>query len=214
MSEFVSRLTLVDSGVDEGHPGVRGLAIPEAFWVDADGNVCAEARCRDPLGHGTATVATMRACCPSLRVSSIRVFDALGDATPMALAAALRHAARLDAEVVNCSLGFSRTSLHDVAWTSISDAANSILRAKKRLCVPVALASGLRNALSLLDGVDSVVGDPNQDAHAAPRFDAANGAWFACSLPPPGIPGLPPSRIHGGSLACARVAAWLATERR
>ncbi|MEY4831656.1 MAG: hypothetical protein RLZZ562_3452 [Planctomycetota bacterium] len=214
MREFAPRVTLVDSGIDDGHPGVRGLAISAAFAVDADGCVVAEARCRDPLGHGTAIAATMRASSASLQVASIRVFDAVGDASPTALAAALRHAATLDAAVVNCSLGFSRTALRDAAWDAIADAATSILRAKKRLCVPAALHSGMRNALSLLDGVDSVVADPNLSLHESPRFHQAHGAWFACSLPPSGIPGLPPSRIHGGSLACARVAVWLAAAQR
>jgi hypothetical protein len=214
MREFTPRVTLIDSGIDDGHPGVRGLAIAESFWVDADSCVVQEPRCRDPLGHGTAVAATMRASCASLLVASIRVFDAVGDAPPTALAAALRLAATLDGDVINCSLGFSRTALREAEWDAIVDAADSILRAKKRLCVPAALHSGLRNTLSLLDGVDSVVADPNLRLHEAPRFHQAHGAWFACSLPPPGIPGLPPTRIHGGSLACARVAAWLAAAPR
>lgn len=209
MSERAPRVLLLDSGVDAGHPGVRGLRLVGAFALAADGSLVAEDPARDPIGHGTAVAAVLRETAPDVEVVSLRVFDELGSASLEQFARALRAAASIPADAVNCSLGFATRAFGDPAETAVLEAA-ARLAAAAPLVVPAALASGQANALAGAPGVHAVADDPNAAPNASPCRGPRAHTWLASPLPPRGVPGLPAARVRGASLACARVAAWLA----
>ena len=215
MSEIAPRpvrIALVDSGIDPGHPGCRGYALQSGWHIDADGGAFAEPIPRDPLGHGTAVATTLWSVCPRAVVVPLRVFDAAGRSSVRALVAALRQIAMTDVAVVNCSLGFDDDfGASRQAQSLLKDAAKFLLDRGVRIVVPAALPCGRANALAAIGGLELVVADGNVPA-AQPRLLSvgAGSFWFASPFPPAGVPGLPPSHVHGSSLAVARTSGMLA----
>lgn len=209
-----ARIAVVDSGIDPAHPGVRGHAVAAGFHVSADGAVRGESP-RDPLGHGTAVAATVLDLCPTAELLAVRIFDGVGHGSPRALAAALRALLTRDVAFVNVSLGFEVPFAADGALPrdldELASAAAALVANGVRLIAPFALPDGRANALATVPGLDLVVADANVPRRQ-PTCRRIDGriVWFASPVPPDGIPGLPPARIRGSSLAVARVTGSLA----
>ena len=84
------RIAVIDSGIHGRHPHVgsvaAGVSIDDAGGIH-DGT-------DDRLGHGTAVAAAIREKAPDASLIPIRVFDRTLSTTAVALAAAIRWAAR------------------------------------------------------------------------------------------------------------------------
>lgn len=209
MSERAPSVLLLDSGVDAGHPGLRGGPRVHAHVLDADGRLAPEVPPRDPLGHGTAVAAVVRAHAAEIEIHVLRVFDGNGEATRSELARGLRAAQSLSVDAINCSLGLPIDAFADAEHDAVLEAACALAQ-RVALVVPAELATGRANALASVPFVHAVAADPNAGPSADPIPGPRERTWLASPLPPAGVFGLPAARVRGASLACARVAAWLA----
>jgi len=74
-----AKVAVVDSGVDAGHPRVRGVAGAVSFELDPDTELGYAERPgphEDLVGHGTACAAIIRALAPETEIHSVRVLGA------------------------------------------------------------------------------------------------------------------------------------------
>jgi subtilisin family serine protease len=201
------RIAVIDSGVDLGHPGVRGRGqVTAVARIDSAGLVHAEDAARDDVGHGTAVAATLLAHVPQAELCIVRVFGNRAECSPEQLAAALRFAATCQADFVNASLGITDLAAQDCLAEPVAD----LVATGCRLIAP-ATSLGLPCFPGSLPSVDRVIADPNLDRQQPElRQHAGRSYWFANPLPPAGILGLPIERIRGDSLAVANVTGVLA----
>jgi hypothetical protein len=192
------RIALVDSGVEPSHPGVRGRAVLRG---DA-------AALRDELGHGTWMAAAILAQCQDLELGVVRVLDELDHCEPERLLRGIDDALEFAPDLVNVSLGVT-----GLAWRAAF--AELVARASSRgarLVAPAALA-GMPCWPGALDGVESVVADPNVPrVLPVQRVVEGRRVWFA-SPTAPALGALPAPRARGESLATANVTGFLASLR-
>jgi subtilisin family serine protease len=114
------RVCIVDSGVDGGHPAVRGLDEAVAVTVDADGSTrVVRDESGDACGHGTACAGIVRALAPEALISSVRVLGEAATGTGTQLLAGLEWAVAERFDVINLSLSTTRRAfvdrLHELA---------------------------------------------------------------------------------------------------
>ena len=202
------RVVVVDSGVDGGHPALRGRRVVTGPTFGPAGERAPSEREADVLGHGTAVAATIArfvAADAPVEFVSLRVFERSPTCDFAAVAHALRHALGLAPDVVNLSLG--TTSLrHRAELAELVAAA----RAQRTRVVAPASYGGLPCDPGALVDVESVVGDPNvpwQTPELRPH--AGRLVWFACPLAAPAADGVRRLHARGESLAVAAVSGWL-----
>lgn len=117
------RVAVLDTGVDLGHPALRGRLLPGKDFVDGD-NDPSETVGPVPgsYGHGTHVAGLIAMVAPSAKIMPLRVLDTDGVGNAWVLAEALLHAVDPDgnpathdgAHVINLSLGSKlRTRLLD-----------------------------------------------------------------------------------------------------
>lgn len=205
------RLVVIDSGVDPGHPGVRGrchLVAGPAF--DGSGATAHGNGGTDRLGHGTAVAATILQFVQDVELTSLRVFDDEPITDFAAVLHALEFALASAPAFVNLSLG--TTSLrHRAALERLVARAAA---AGTRLIAP-ATYGGLPCDPGNLPGVEAVVADPNV-LQLLPelRRHGERWLWFASPLPPRNLDGTRPLLARGDSLAVATVTGCLAARVR
>ncbi|GDY03239.1 hypothetical protein LBMAG49_25680 [Planctomycetota bacterium] len=201
------RIALLDSGVDLGHPGIRGRGkVQVAVRVAEDGGVHEEPLCRDAIGHGTAVAATVLSHCPTAELVLVRVFADTATCSVRQLIAALQYAAASGAHFVNASLGLTAIAEKQ----RITQAVAELLATGARLLAP-ATSNGMSCLPGSLSSVDGVVADGNVPRDSPVKQQVGTRSyWFANPNPPLGIPGLPPQRVFGDSLAVANVTGKLA----
>lgn len=204
----MKRVVVVDSGVDGGHPALRGRRVVTGPTFGPAGERAPSEREADVLGHGTAVAATIArfvAADAPVEFVSLRVFERSPTCDFAAVAHALRHALGLAPDVVNLSLG--TTSLrHRAELAELVAAA----RAQRTRVVAPASYGGLPCDPGALADVESVVGDPNvpwQTPELRPH--AGRLVWFACPLAAPAADGVRRLHARGESLAVAAVSGWL-----
>lgn len=204
----MKRVVVVDSGVDGGHPALRGRRVVTGPTFGPAGERAPSEREADVLGHGTAVAATIArfvAADAPVEFVSLRVFERSPTCDFAAVAHALRHALGLAPDVVNLSLG--TTSLrHRAELAELVAAA----RAQRTRIVAPASYGGLPCDPGALADVESVVGDPNvpwQTPELRPH--AGRLVWFACPLAAPAADGVRRLHARGESLAVAAVSGWL-----
>ena len=199
----MTRVVVIDSGVDANHPAVRGRATVvrgACFRATADQDA-------DPLGHGTAVAATILRF-PSVQpveLHSLAVFGREPVCDFQRVLAALAAAIELRPALINLSLG--TTSLRHRAPLR-----ELLRRARSNGCRVVAPASygGLPADPGNLPEAEAVVGDPNvlpmlpELRRCGDRF-----VWFASPLPPPAADGVQRLLARGDSLAVAAVTGCL-----
>ena len=208
------RIAVVDSGIGVHHPGVRGtVTVAAAFAIDDDGRVQQEPPGCDHLGHGTAVAATIGAHLRGAVLESLRVLDRTPQCSITALCAALELCAGRDLAFVNMSLGIAAADATPAQCARLQAAVQLLAARGCTVVAPVADALGRAALPGTLAGVDGVVADGN--ATAAPTCSETDGVrrWRASPFPPAGIPGLPPARVQGASLAVAHVVGHLAARR-
>ncbi len=205
------RIVVVDSGVDPGHPLVRGrcrFVAGPAFGDDGapvpgGGGV-------DLLGHGTAVAATLLQFGAEVELVSLRVFDADATAPFGRVLAALEHAATLAPALINVSLGTTSLRHRERLLALLAAAAAS----GSRIVAPASYG-GLPCDPGNLAGVEAVVADPNA-LPALPRLrrHAERWLWYASPLPPRDQDGGRRLTARGDSLAVANVTGFLASRPR
>jgi subtilisin family serine protease len=202
----MTRIAVIDSGVDPHHPAVRGRAtvIQGARFGPALGESDHDP---DPLGHGTAVAATILRFGDDrpVELHSLAVFGREPVCDFGAVLAALAAAIALQPALINLSLG--TTSLrHRGALQRL------LQQARGSGCRVIAPASygGLPADPGNLPEADAVVGDPNvlpmlpELRRSGERF-----VWFASPLPPPASDGTQRLLARGDSLAVAAVTGCL-----
>ena len=111
-----TRVCLLDSGVEGGHPLVGGIAASVA--VSADGDIVDD-DLGDVAGHGTACAGIIRSLAPECELASVRVLGAGNKGSGQALLAGLRWAIDAGYDLVNLSLSTTKaefvSTLHELA---------------------------------------------------------------------------------------------------
>ena len=172
-------VAVLDSGVDPGHPDLRGAVLPGRSFVP--GTTAA----LDDNGHGTSAAGIVAArgdngegiagVCWSCRILPVKVLDSGGSGTMSAVAAGLVWAADQGAQVASLSLSSTGTS------RAISDAVD-YARAKGMLVFASAGNTGTSQMRypAALPGVISVAGTTSSDA----RYDwSTYGTWVDLAAP-------------------------------
>lgn len=111
ISQYANRFSgsgtvaVIDTGVDSSHPFLRGRVLSGYNCVDGDTNT------QDIMQHGTHVAATIIDCVGSAPVNilPVRVFQTDGYAYATALTAGIKYAADQGADVINMSLGHTRS---------------------------------------------------------------------------------------------------------
>ena len=198
MRSRVIRVAVIDSGVHASHPHVGGVG--GGIGIDEHGAVHDDFV--DRLGHGTAVAAAIREKAPDADLFAIKVFDRELAATGAALVAACQYALKLQAQIVNLSLG-TQNSEHEPALT---DAVNQ-LRDNGTLVIAAGEQADVRWLPGAIAGVWSVTLDWSvpRDSCWLERINQGGAAFRASGFPRP-IPGVPPERnVKGLSFAVANV---------
>jgi subtilisin len=114
-------VAIVDSGVDVGHPALRGR-VTRHLMVDVDGDeaqVVADPTAADLVGHGTACAGIIAGIAPAAELVSIRILGPDNRGKGLALAAAIDWAIDARISIVNLSLSSRSEALfgafHDLA---------------------------------------------------------------------------------------------------
>ena len=196
------RVVVIDSGIDAGHPALRGrahvIAGPSFLATGPDEP---DGGGRDFLGHGTAIAATIVRFVRAVELVSLRVFDRVATCEFAAVLHAMRHALGLNAQFLNVSLGTTSLRHRD-------ELESLVMAARRQGCTVIAPASygGLPSDPGMLPDVEGVVGDPNV-LPMVPELRPHQGrlVWFASTLPPPDADGVRRLLARGDSLAVAAV---------
>lgn len=204
-----ARVAVIDSGVDPGHPLVRGRGVLHDGGSLLAGGRAADGGLQDRLGHGTAVAAVLLAAVPTAELVSVRIFDEAPAVDFGTVLAALEHALTFAPAVVNLSLG--TTSLRHRA--ALQELVTAAAGAGAVLVAPASYG-GLPCDPGALPGVEAVASDPNLLPHC-PELRPHGGrlVWFASPLPPRDLDGGRRLLARGESLACARVSAALLQRR-
>jgi subtilisin family serine protease len=118
------KVAVVDSGVDTGHPWVRGVTGAVAFEPDPNEAtgvrlVEGEGAKEDFVGHGTACAAIIQSLAPDVELYSVRVLGRNLKGRGAAFYAGIRWAIDAGMQVVNMSLSSSSDQwfapLHEIA---------------------------------------------------------------------------------------------------
>ncbi len=192
------RVAMIDSGVHASHPHVGGVG--GGIGIDEHGATHDDYV--DRLGHGTAVAAAIREKAPAADLFAIKVFDRELASTGAALVAACQYALKLQAQIVNLSLG-TQNSDHEPALT---DAVNQ-LRDNGTVVIAAGEQADVRWLPGAIAGVWSVTLDWSvpRDSCWLERIDQNGASFRACGFPRP-IPGVPPEKnVKGLSFAVANV---------
>lgn len=201
------RVVVIDSGVDPGHPGLRGRAeVTAGPYFDRDGERGEGHGGEDLLGHGSAVAATVAGFVDRLEIVSLRVFDREPVCDFRAVVHALRHALTLDATCLNLSLGTTSLRYRE-ELVELADEA----RARGVRVIAPASYGGLPCDPGCLEGVEGVVADTNVPSMVPElRRHGDRWVWFASPLSPRDADGGRKLRARGDSLAVAAVSGLLA----
>jgi subtilisin family serine protease len=201
------RVVVVDSGIDGGHPALRGHAVVAGPRFEAHG-ASAPASPGDLLGHGTAVAATIAGFVPpGCRVEfvALRVFDREPVCDFTVVLHALRHAVALEPLAINLSLGTTSLRHREALRAVVAAAAAGGVR-----IVAPASYGGLACDPGNLPGVEAVVADPNVLPRAPLlRPHAGRLLWYASPLPAADAAGIRRLAARGESLAVAAVTGLL-----
>lgn len=131
------RIALLDTGVDEAHPLLKGAVAASYETVAVEGRHSIEpARGSDQVGHGTACAGIIKRHAPEAELHSIKVIGANARGSSAGLVCGLRWCVENGIHVVNASLGTIERRSRD----AISDAVDEAIL--KGICVVAAANNG------------------------------------------------------------------------
>ena len=115
-----TRVCILDSGVEAGHPLVGDLESAVAISMGENDEIVAEEDTEgDVSGHGTACAGIVRALAPDCSISSVRVLGSSFTGSGAVLLGGLRYAVEQGFDVVNMSLSTTKkpfaSVLHELA---------------------------------------------------------------------------------------------------
>jgi subtilisin family serine protease len=200
------RIGLVDTGVNAWHSHVRGSVAGCRIHLRPDGTIAEDDDFRDPIGHGTAVAAIIRAALPDAEIFAVRVFDDEAITYPSLVARGILRAATRGCAFVNLSLaippGPGDAAIAAACVAAIASGCTLVASAHQDRCdwLPASLP-----------GVFSVSAD---DAVAEGELRSLGRGRFAAPGRPRDLPLAPgESNFAGPSFACARGLVQLARER-
>jgi len=200
-----TRVALIDSGVNRGHPHLRDFGdIVLGPDLGADDSTPGGDHA-DLLGHGTAAAAAILDLAPSITLCSIKIFHTRPRSSLEVLLEALRAAAEWEADLVNLSLG-----TRDPTWVDpLEEIVDDYRRRGIRLVSPAA-SGGLPSFPGFLEGVEGVLPDPNLPRLAPERRPWGERLFWYASPYPRSLPGLPRHlNLKGPSMAAANLTGCL-----
>lgn len=205
------RIALCDSGVNAAHPHVAGAGELVAGPVRMpDGSFRTDVEQSDRLGHGTAAAAAILDLCPGATLYSIQLFRERAACELSDLVGALEAALEWEPQIVNLSLGTTRSERPE-------ELARLVARAREANVILVAPAAygGLPSYPGTLAGVEGVLMNADLE-RTAPRRSTLDDhpVWYASPFPRE-LPGLPRgNNLAGVSMACANLTGFLASRLR
>jgi thermitase len=105
-------VAVIDTGLDIKHPGFEGRLVPSSKqrdFIDND-NDPSESSGGRGFGHGTAIAGLILQVAPKATIMPLRVLDSNGKGTIEDVVAAINFAVRNGADIINLSLGATRSS--------------------------------------------------------------------------------------------------------
>lgn len=196
-------VAVVDSGLDSGHSFLAGRTVSGWDYVENDGSP------QDENMHGTHVSGTVADCTPGLtniKIMPVRVLDASGYGSSLAVGMGIRYAADNGAAVINLSLGGAHSPSIDKAVEYavsknvivIASAGNE--KGPARNSCPAHIASCVT-----VSAVDSSL-NPAGFSNYGPGVDlAAPGVGINSSVPGGGY-----QSLNGTSMAAPHVSACAA----
>jgi len=197
---------MVDTGVNPWHSHVRGEVRGCRLYVNDSGTICEDSDFSDPVGHGTAVAGVLRQVLPAAELFVVKVFDNGLSTYPSLLARGILRAAAEGCDVINLSC-----SVPPGPGTGlIADACAAAHQAGAIL-----VAAGQPGQPGLLPAsLPDVYGVISADGFDDDQVELQGGGLYPCRAQglPRRLDNIPPGlNLSGDSLACARVAAHLAT---
>ncbi|HLF32210.1 MAG TPA: S8 family serine peptidase [Xanthomonadales bacterium] len=196
---------IIDTGINPWHSHVRGEVRGCRIFLNGDGKICEDSDFSDKLGHGTAVAGVLRKALPDAVLFAVRVFESELTTYPSLVARGILRAAAEGCDVINLSLalppGAGAGLIADAC--AVAHRAGSILVAAGHPQRPGLLPASL-------PGVNGVVCD---DELADDEIEMQGGGPYPCRARglPRELDNIPAqANLWGHSLACARVAAYLA----
>lgn len=196
---------IVDTGVNPWHSHVRGDVSGCRIFVNSDGKICEDSDYHDPVGHGTAVAGVLRQALPEAAFFAIRVFEQELTTYPSLVARGILRAAVAGCDVINLSLALPPGEGSELI-------ADACVAAREAGAVLVAAGHPENPNLlpASLPGVYGVISDDELEDDEIVMQGAGPYPCRARGIPRK-LDNLPPkANLSGHSLACARVAAYLA----
>ena len=196
---------IVDTGINPWHSHVRGDVRGCRIFVNSDGKICEDSDFYDPVGHGTAVAGVLREALPEAAFIAIRVFEQELTTYPSLVARGILRAAVAGCDVINLSLALPSGSGAELIADACVAAqeAGAILVAAGHPEHPDLLPASLPGVYGVISD-DELEDDEIEMQGEGPYPCRARGV-------PRNLDNLPPkANLWGHSLACARVAAYLA----
>ena len=171
------RVAVIDSGVDDSHPLVGGVAQAVAVERDADseeGIRFVDGPHNDLYGHGTACAAIIRSLAPQVELVSVRVLGGELKGSAFTFAHGLDWCLDHGVNVINLSLSTSNENYLETFWHLVDKAAF-----RRVLLVSAMNNERKRTIPSEFAGVFSVACAPGNDRErviCSPRGPAEWGA--------------------------------------
>ena len=116
------RIAVIDSGVEESHPGLSDLKLADSVgFIEKNGRIeIQEGEGHDVYGHGTGVAGIIRELAPEAEIGSFRTINAESRSRTALICAGIREAMRRDYHILNCSFGcrgLAKFILPHKAWT-------------------------------------------------------------------------------------------------
>ena len=196
------RIAVVDSGVFAAHPHVGGVA--GGVGIRDDGSIHGDYV--DELGHGTAVTAAIREKAPDAEIIAIKVFERVLKTDITTLVRGIDEAAARGADVINLSLGTSKSEHRALLENAVARA-----RTQGALIVSANDDGGVRWFPGCLEDVVAIRADWSCERGAYTIGFVEDRLMLLTSAYPREIPGVPRERnLNGVSFAVANASGFVA----
>ena len=101
------KIAVLDSGIEIGHPDLKGLAIEDDIAIEEDGvmTVPKKSDGTDVFGHGTAIAGILHTIAPEATIGSFRVLGGKLQSKTAIIGAGVAAAIERGYQILNCSFG-------------------------------------------------------------------------------------------------------------